>query len=122
VIRIFTSPTQKRGELGENAAISYLKQNGFSIIERNVANKFGEIDIVAKKAGIIYCVEVKAGKQGSFINPAENLTKAKLRKFLVSAEYYALVRGIKNYRVVGVLVLFSSDPKTEPKVELLELF
>ncbi|MEK7106423.1 MAG: YraN family protein, partial [Patescibacteria group bacterium] len=42
----------------------FLMKQGFTILERNVANKFGEIDIVAKKKGLVYFFEVKAGKQG----------------------------------------------------------
>jgi Holliday junction resolvase-like predicted endonuclease len=55
VIRFFTSKTQATGERGENAAVGYLKKAGYTIVERNTNNKYGEIDIVAKKKGI-YCL------------------------------------------------------------------
>lgn len=106
MIRIFTSKTQVLGEKGEDAAVILLKKQGFSIVERNAANTFGEIDIVAKKKGTTYFFEVKAGKLGGFINPAENLTPAKLRKVFISAEHYALVHNIREYRVQGIIVLF----------------
>ena len=118
-MKIFTSKTQAIGEIGETAAAAYLKKEGFTIIERNAANKYGEIDIVARKGKIYYFFEVKAGKQGGFINPAENLTREKLRKVFISVEHYCLVKKIKEYRIQGILVLIGVG---EVKVEIIELF
>ena len=118
-MKVFTSKTQKIGEKGEDEAVSYLKKQGFRIVERNIANKFGEIDIVAKKAGKYYFFEVKAGQKGGFVNPAENLTKAKLGKFLISVEHYVLVHNIKEYRAQGIIVLFRQGSVS---VEILDLF
>ena len=119
MIRIFTSKTQALGEVGETAAVSWLKKQGFSIVVRNVANKYGEIDIIAKKKGIVYFFEVKAGKAGSWFNPAENLTPAKLRKFIISAEHYALIHSIKDYRAQGLIVLIDQAGKSQ--VETIDL-
>lgn len=117
----FTSKTQKIGEIGEENACMFLMKHGFTIIERNVANKFGEIDIVAKSHGAYYFFEVKTGKQGGFIHPAENLTKEKLRKFLISVEHYCLIKKIKNYHVQGIIVLLSNSKEGVTKVELIDL-
>ena len=53
--------TQKQivGGLGEEIASKFLSNKGFTIVTRNYRKKFGEIDIIAKKAGKIYFVEVK---------------------------------------------------------------
>lgn len=118
----FTSKTQKIGEVGEEKACEFLLKNGFSILERNVANKFGEIDIVAKAHGAYYFFEVKAGRRGGSVNPAENLTKEKLQKFLVSVEHYCLVKKIKNFNAQGIVVLLEKiDPSIPAKVELIDL-
>lgn len=96
-------------------------KHGFSILERNVSNKYGEIDIIAKKRGIHYFFEVKAGMQGSWFNPAENLTKAKLRKFFVSVEHYCLTCNIKEYRVQGIIVLLPRGESGEARIEMIDL-
>ena len=54
------SPTRKTGDIGENIAIIFLKNNGFSIVDRNYGKPFGEIDIIAKIAGCIHFIEVKS--------------------------------------------------------------
>jgi putative endonuclease len=120
VIRIFTSSTQKSGEKGENEAVSFLKKRGFKICGRNIPNKFGEIDIVAQKDRTTYFFEVKAGKQGSSILPAENLHSQKIRKFLRSVEYYCMVNKAYDYRVQGIIVLFSQD--NNYTIETIDLF
>jgi putative endonuclease len=120
-VKQFTSKTQKTGEIGENLACMFLVKQGFEVLERNIANKFGEIDIVAKKSGICYFFEVKTGKQGGWLNPAENLTKEKLRKFLISVEHYCLINKIKDFRVQGLIVLLSNNPEREDKIEIIDI-
>ena len=114
----FTSKTQKIGEIGEEKACIFLVKQGFSIIERNVANKFGEIDIVAKKGGLFHFFEVKTGKKSGFINPAENLTKEKLRKFFISVEHYCLLKSIRQYKVQGLIVLIDGESATTEIIDL----
>ena len=58
--KVFTSKTQKIGELGEEIACKFLMKHGFMIKERNYTKKWGELDIVAEKSGRIYFVEVKS--------------------------------------------------------------
>ena len=119
MIRVFTSKTQVLGETGEQAAVVWLESKGYVIKDRNIAGKYGEIDIVATKEGIVYFFEVKAGKSGSWFNPAENLTKAKLAKFLKSVEYYCLRNRVREYRVQGIVVSFTKDV---PTLEILDIF
>ncbi len=118
----FTSKTQKVGEMGEVKACEFLSKNGFTILERNVSNKFGEIDIIAKSHGMYYFFEVKAGRRGGSINPAENLTKEKLRKFTTSVKHYCLLNKIKNYNVQAIIVFLDKlDMQSTAKVELLDI-
>lgn len=115
----FTSKTQTIGKLGEDTAAVFLMKQGYKIVERNIANKYGEIDIVAKKGITYYFFEVKAGKYGGFINPAENLTPNKLHKFLISVEHYCYTRNIKEYRIQAILVLLEGD--NAHSVEIIDI-
>lgn len=51
---------QKTGNLGENLACRFLEERGFKIVERNYRKKWGELDIVAEKNGVLHFVEVKS--------------------------------------------------------------
>ena len=59
-MKVFTSETQKIGEIGEEIACKYLINKGFTVIERNFTRKAGEIDIVARKGNEIQFFEVKS--------------------------------------------------------------
>ncbi len=118
-MKIFTSKTQKIGEIGEDIAVAFLMKQGFSIVERNIANKFGEIDIVAKKQGKYYFIEVKTDK-GGFIRAAENLHHRKIEKFYRSVEYYRLMhRQVGENYAISVLLVSLQDGK-DPTIEFLE--
>lgn len=49
----------KIGAYGEEIAVSYLKKQGFLILDQNYLKKWGEIDIVARGTDMIHFVEVK---------------------------------------------------------------
>ena len=87
--KVFTSKTQKTGELGEGIAVKFLMKQGFSIIERNYTRKWGEIDIVAEKDKKLYFIEVKAvtHETGS-IRPEENMHQKKLERLYRTIQTY----------------------------------
>jgi len=55
------SKTEKRqiGDLGEEITALFLKKHKYKVLDRNYFKKWGEIDVVAKKKGKIYFIEVK---------------------------------------------------------------
>lgn len=89
-----TTNKKSVGQLGEDLTAGHLAGKGWQIIERNVREKFGEIDILAKTAdGRLHFVEVKTISKGyadySGMAPEDNLSRAKLIKMKKMAEWYA---------------------------------
>lgn len=66
------------GQLGENIAVRFLSDKGFEVIERNFRQKWGEIDIIAQKGGVLHFVEVKS-IQGSY-RAEENVHAQKIKR------------------------------------------
>ena len=68
------SRTEKQvvGDLGEDVASKFLTGRGFKIIGRNYRKKFGEIDVIAEKAGKVHFVEVKTVSRHNLRNPIHN--------------------------------------------------
>ena len=64
------------GRLAEDAACTFLREQGFVIIERNYRTRAAEIDIVAKEGDTMVFVEVKARSSFSRENPREAVGKA----------------------------------------------
>ena len=88
--------TAKRlvGDIGEDFASDYLKEAGFKILERNYLRRWGEIDIIAQKKGILYFVEVKTIAVTFHINgvewhrPEDNLHRRKLARLKRAIQTY----------------------------------
>ena len=97
--KVFTSKTQKIGEIGENIAVKFLMKQGFAILERNYTKKWGEIDIIAKKDNKIYFIEVKSVSR-NLINvsqetldsykPEDNMHPWKLKRMSRTIQTYLL--------------------------------
>lgn len=122
MIRVFTSKSQILGKIGEDVAVKFLIQQGFSIVDRNVSSMFGEIDIVAQKGRVMHFFEVKSGRAGSSITPAENLHAAKRSKFMNAVHQYIYTKGIRSYMVYGILVTIPYENGEVPKVEIIGLY
>jgi len=79
---------QQRGAIGEQAAVDYLRQNGFIIIERNWRVGKSEIDIIASRYDELHFVEVKTRKFGTMTAPEDALTEQKARAMRRAASAY----------------------------------
>lgn len=79
---------QQRGALGEQAAVDYLRQQGFMIVERNWRVGRSEVDIIALRHDELHFVEVKTRKFGSMTAPEEALTEQKSRAMRRAATAY----------------------------------
>lgn len=79
---------QQRGALGEQAAVDYLRQKGFVIIERNWRMGRSEVDIIASRYDEIHFVEVKTRKFSSMTAPEEAITEQKMRAMRRAASAY----------------------------------
>jgi putative endonuclease len=68
------------GKTGEEAAVGFLRDNGYKILVRNYKTKLGEIDIVAKDKDTLAFIEVKTRKSDRFGAPLESVIKFKQRQ------------------------------------------
>lgn len=128
----FTSKSQQIGRIGENIALKYLKNGGFSIIERNYTKKFGEIDIICRKDSVTHFIEVKTLVSHETIynvsretydsaNPFENITRFKLRKFLRTCEIYLEEKHVSRETlwVVDAIAIILDKKTRSAKVNIL---
>lgn len=79
---------QVRGALGEQAAVDYLRQNGFMIVERNYRIGRSEVDIIASRYDELHFVEVKTRKFGTMTAPEEAINEQKMRAMRRAASAY----------------------------------
>ncbi len=117
--KVFTSKTQKIGELGEDIAVRYLERKGYLIVERNYTKKWGEIDIVAKYKNKIYFIEVKSKTvhtldeiKNDTYNPAENMHYKKQLRTKRTIQTYLLERRVNiDWQFDLALVFLEMDSR-----------
>jgi putative endonuclease len=129
--KVFTSETQKTGEIGENIAVKFLVKQGFSIIERNYTKKWGEIDIIAEKAHKIYFLEVKSVIRETLTNvthetngyrPEDNMHPWKLKRLSRTIQTYLASRN-KNREddwQVDLLVVYLDLKNKKAKIKVVK--
>ena len=79
---------QECGAAGEQAAVDWLRSNGFLIVERNWRAGRYEIDIIASRWGVLHIVEVKTRRADSLTTPEDAITEQKFRSLRRAASAY----------------------------------
>lgn len=79
---------RQKGNLAEDKAIIYLKENGYNILYKNFYTIYGEIDIIAEKNNFIVFFEVKYRKNLKNGYPREAVSKSKQQKIKKTALIY----------------------------------
>jgi putative endonuclease len=76
------------GDFAERVAVQHLESRGYAIRDRNVRTRFGEIDIIAQKAGLVAFVEVRCRRGSAMGSAVQSLSAAKQRRLVALAEAY----------------------------------
>ena len=128
--KIFTSKTQKIGEIGENIAVRFLVKHNFLILEQNYTKKWGEIDIIAEKANKLYFIEVKSvsretlddvNHKTSAYRPEENMHPWKLKHLSRKIQTYLLSKRTSAEKEwqVDLLVVFLDTKNKKAKIKVV---
>lgn len=125
--KVFTSKNQRTGERGEQIAVLYLQNKGFSIIERNYTKKWGEIDIIVKKAGIVHFIEVKSKTvtgsvlpKGDTYRPEDGMHVWKQQRLRRTIQTYLLERRIDCAWQFDLALVYLHDITRTAQVRVLE--
>lgn len=80
--------TTQRGNEGEQIAVYFLQQNGYTILEQNYRYQRAEVDVICKKDDIVIFVEVKTRTSNQFGEPEQSVTVAKQNHLARAADEY----------------------------------
>ena len=75
----------EEGKKYEDRACEYLKEAGFSLVERGYMTSVGEIDIIAYEGKTLVFIEVKGRASEKFGSPLEAINKSKRIKIIKTA-------------------------------------
>ena len=104
--------SRAKGNVAEDKAADFLVENGYMIIERNFYSRFGEIDIIATKNGVLHFIEVKSAL--SYELAVQNITPKKISRLIKTGDVYMKKNALDvNFMYDGVIV-------TPTQVEMIE--
>jgi putative endonuclease len=128
---------RRKGDIGEDVSCKYLEKRGYEVMERNYWKPWGEIDIVAKKAGILSFVEVKtvtretvsgevsnSNRDVSYesIRPEENFHAGKLKRLHRAIQTYLLQHKVPESVAwqIDLACVYLNFKTQKARVELIE--
>lgn len=94
------------GRLGEELALNYLKDKGFSIRERNWRYRKAEVDIIAQKDLVLVAVEVKTRSTNFFGEPQAFIKPAKIKLLIKAIDHYVRIERLNlevRFDVIGIV-------------------
>ena len=113
------SQKRQKGNTAEEIVVLYLKNTGFQILDQNYLRKWGEIDIVAEKEGILRFIEVKSVSADTY-RPEENMHPGKLKRLSRVIQTYLLSKKIdKDWQLDLITVRLEMKTRLA-KVEIIE--
>jgi putative endonuclease len=136
--KVFTSETQKIGEIGENIAVKFLMKHSFGVLDRNYTKKWGEIDIIAEKDNKLHFVEVKSvssayakalvdrresvSRETDDYRVEDNMHPWKLKRMSRTIQTYLLDKRIGDEKEwqVDLLVVFLDIKNKKAKIKVVE--
>ena len=104
--------SRAKGDKAEKSAVEFLQRNGYVVVQRNFYSRFGEIDIIAAKEGVVHFVEVKSAQD--YETAIYNITKTKLQKVVKTAQVYLKKNGLDTAYSFDAIIV------TPDGIELVE--
>jgi putative endonuclease len=87
------------GQSGEQAAVVFLKNKGFQIIQTNYRVAGAEVDIIARTGRILCFIEVKTRKSSDYGAPEAFVHLAKQRKIIRAAKFFSTRKPYREFLV-----------------------
>jgi len=82
------------GKKGEQLAVDYLLNLGYTIIERNYRFDKAEVDIIAQLKDVLAIIEVKTRSTADFGNPQDFVKPKQIKRLIKAVDEYVKVNSL----------------------------
>ncbi len=107
------------GKKGEEIAASFLRSQGYDIIEKNFRTRHGEIDIIADD-GYISFIEVRSVNSKAFGLPEQSIDRRKQDQITKTALMYIKLKKLENKNCKFDVVSVEDVDSNSPKIKLIK--
>ena len=104
------------GKWGEQAAIDYLLQRGYDILERDWKSGHRDLDIIAMDGDTLVFVEVKTRSNRDYMDPVEAVGYQKIRNLQQAANHYVKYRHADcdiRFDIISVVGSEGAEPEID---------
>jgi putative endonuclease len=115
-----SNSTRHFGRQGEEAAVEFLQQSGYRILEKNFRNKIGEVDVIAIDKDTVCFIEVKSRRTSRSGSPWEAISPFKQRKIIQVALSYLKWKQWLSQKARFDVVGIWEEENSIPRIEILK--
>lgn len=109
------------GKLGEELAVEYLKNNGYTILHTNWTFQKAEIDIIARKKNTLAIIEVKTRSSLEFGLPQDFVKPKKIQLLVKAVDAYVIERDL-DLEVRFDIIAINKEGKSFAIEHLIDAF
>ena len=112
------------GNYGEDLACSFLKNLGYTILDRNFRTRYGEIDIICSYKDIIIFLEIKSRYTNNYGLPIESVTYSKQKQIIKLSKSYIHLKNLYNFNIRYdiISIIFSNKDNSYKLSHLCDAF
>ena len=119
-VHLFMASHNDTGKTGEELALAYFLQLGYTMLHRNWRHSHWEIDLVLSRNDILHFVEVKCLRTSRFGYPEEKVNKRKLQHIMNAAEVFLEKNPVWKKIQFDVLSVILEGNNGKPEYFLIE--
>ena len=111
--------SRAEGTWGEAEVANYLRRRGYTLLAHGFHCRFGEIDLIARKDGVLCFVEVKTRTNTQMGLPREYVTAGKQARIRKTALFYLCDNGLDCPARFDVAEVYAAAPGDEKSVRIV---
>ena len=110
----------KTGVWGEIFTARYLRDRGYKILTSNFVCRFGELDVVAEKYGLVSIIEVKTRNKNTPVSPMEAVDEGKQKRVNLTAQNFIAYSKVKGDVRFDVCEVYLNDNDTLERINYIK--
>lgn len=110
----------KAGVWGEIYTARYLRDNKYRIIYSEFRSRFGEIDLIAEKDGVLCFVEVKARNKNTPVRPMEAVDERKQERISLTARSFISYIKYEGETEFDVSEVYLNDDNSLARIDYMK--
>ena len=102
-------PSNSKGVVAEKQALSFLLEQGLTLVHQNYYCRFGEIDLIMLDQDTLVFIEVRYRESGDFGGALASINQSKQRKIIKTALHYLSQLANEPYCRFDAIALNDTD-------------